>query len=1110
MRATIQGSLPSFKHIVGMVIACLLLLTTTGVRSAVAATPWWYVTSNAAPTNLPPGGEGEIIVAATNIGDASMSSKPITITDSLPAGLTVQSISFLAPQFSGANLGEFLCTTTPVSCTFPGLLGVLSPAPLRPYERIEMKIAVKVEGAESDGDNEVNISGGGAPSAVVRRPVIVDDAPTLFGIDDYMLALENEGGSPDTQAGSHPFQLTNIIALNRTTEDFLGPPGLPRDLRFNLPAGLVGNPTPLPQCTDLEFTTLVEDLGTTVNLCSANTAVGVAIVSFATNNGEPTNHGEFTDRVPIFNLVPLVGEPARFGFAVAGVPVTLDTSVRAGRDYGVVVSVDNISESVSFVATQATFWGVPGDSRHDQSRGWECLRGGPSCVPLGLAKPAPFLTLPTSCTGPLQSAVEADSWRQAGGFQSFPASEPLQALDGCNHLGFEPSISVAPDGPAASTPAGLTVGVHVPQEINLNQTGLAEADVKDTTVALPAGVQLSPSAADGLQACSNAQIGFTGINQQSGTDEFTPDAPACPNPSKLATVKIKTPLLPNPLEGAVYLAAPQNFAGTPLENPFSSLVAMYLVAEDPVSGVLVKLPGKVTPDPVTGQLVATFENTPQLPFEDLELHFFGGDRAPLSTPASCGTYTTQALFTPWSGNQPVTPSSSFEITSGPNGAPCSDPQPFEPGFQAGSLNLQAGAFTPFTVTMTRPDADQTLGGVEMQMPPGLSGALSNVKLCGEPQAAQGTCGEESLIGHAVVSAGLGSDPYTVTGGKVYITTGYKGAPFGLSIVDPAAAGPFILDEGRPVVVRASIYVDPHTAALRIVSDPLPTILDGIPLQLQHVNIAVDRENFTFNPTDCNKMAIDGTLSSSEGARAAVSTPFQVTNCAALAFKPKFAASVSAKTSKEKGASLSVKLTYPSTPQGSEANIAKVKVDLPKQLPSRLTTLQKACTAKVFEANPANCPSASIVGHAKAITPIIPVPLVGPAYFVSHGGEAFPSLVVVLQGAAPYGVTVDLVGTTFISKAGITSSTFKAVPDVPVGSFELALPEGKFSALAANLPAKFKGDFCAQKLAMPTAFVAQNGAEIHESTKIGVSGCPKAKQAKHPKKAKSKKKQQRKK
>ncbi len=368
----------------------------------------------------------------------------------------------------------------------------------------------------------------------------------------------------------------------------------------------------------------------------------------------------------------------------------------------------------------------------------------------------------------------------------------------------------------------------------------------------------------------------------------------------------------------------------------------------------------------------------------------------------------------------------------------------------------------------------------MQMPPGLLGTLSTVKLCPEPQASLGTCGEESLIGHTVVSAGLGNDPYTVTGGKVYITTGYKGAPYGLSIVNPAKAGPFDLGT---VVVRASVAVDPHTAALSIKSDPLPTILDGIPLQIQHVNVTVDRPNFTFNPTNCDKTAIGGTLSSTEGVSAHVATSFQVTNCRALAFDPKFVASTSAKTSRANGASLHVKLTYPDGPY--DANIAKVKVDLPRQLPSRLSTLQHACADNIFDANPASCPAASRVGQVKVVTPILPVPLEGPAYFVSHGGAKFPEVIFVLQG---YGVTIDVSGETFISKTGITSDTLRTVPDAPFSSFELTFPEGPYSALGTetNL-CKVKGG-----LHMPLAFVAQDGVEIHESTPVSVTGCPKAK------------------
>jgi hypothetical protein len=678
----------------------------------------------------------------------------------------------------------------------------------------------------------------------------------------------------------------------------------------------------------------------------------------------------------------------------------------------------------------------------------------------------------------------------------------MPALDGCNRLQFDPSVEVVPDSLAGSTPTGLAVRVNVPQAVSLNPNGLSEADVKNTTVVLPAGIAVNPSSADGLQACSEEQIALSSA-----------EPPTCPNASKLGLVSIKTPLLPNPLEGAAYLAS-QN------ANPFGSLLAMYVYVEDPVSGSRVKLAGEVTPSPLTGQLVASFKDTPQLPFETFELHFFGGDRAPLASPAYCGAYTTAASIEPWTETGEVHASSTFNITSGPasfsepGGAPCpSGHLPFNPSLTGGATNVSAGTFSPLTLTMTRKDGEQNLQSVEAHLPPGLSGILSNIELCGEPQANLGECGPNSLIGETTISVGVGGDPFTVGGGKFYLTGPYNGtgsctvgsagcAPFGITFEVPAKAGPFDLKRNTAnpagedpcdcVIVRGKIEVNPITAAITITSDPpgspyaIPTSIEGIPLEIQHINATTTRGDFQFNPTNCEKMAVTGTIHSSEGTTQAVSVPFQVTNCAALKFAPKFNVTTSGKTSKANGANLTVKLTYPKAEFGSQANLKSVKVDLPKQLPSRLTTLQKACLAAQFEANPAGCPADSIVGHATAITPLIPVPLTGPAYFVSYGGAKFPELVIVLQG---YGVTLDLHGETFISKAGITSSTFKTVPDAPVGSFELTLPEGKDSALAAY------GNLCKSKLAMPTLFSAQNGLVIKQSTPISVTGCPKAKKAK---------------
>jgi hypothetical protein len=1052
--------------------------------------------------------DGYLVATALNVGEAAVdgSGSPVRIVDTLPEGLSAVTVEPYTENSFNTQLSPVECAVSSahvVECSFAGKLA--------PYEQIEVRIGVTVDaGAHSGEQNGVSVSGANAPSASVVHPIVVSDSATPFGVEDYALSPEGVGGTVDTQAGSHPFQLTASLSVKQVPDPQSNrageaePAGLTKDLSFRLPAGLIGNPTAVARCTVAQFNARNEDFGIATNECPEASVVGVASVTFL-NTPEMV-----TATLPLYNLEPAAGEPARFGFQPANVPVILDTSVRTGEDYGVTVHVDNIPQTIGFLSNTVTFWGVPGDKRHDSLRGLDCLADtaeqepqytrGP-CQALGEAHPPPFLWLPPSCTGnPLETLVSADSWAEPHNPVSKEPGELMPTLDGCGLLPFASEIHVTPDLQAASTPSGLTVDVHVPQEEALNGEGLAPADVKNITVALPEGLQLNPSAADGLQACSLAQIGYKGQNPTTGIQEFTPDEASCPDVSKIANVTLKLPILPQgqDVTGYVYLAAPQNFAGLP-ENPFSSLVAMYLVAYDPVSGIRVKLPGSVSLS-ASGQITATFQNNPQAPFEDAEINFFGGERAPLATPARCGSYPTNALFEPWSNTpehqEALHSKSEFPITSGPNGTACpGSALPFAPSLATGTANNNAGAFTPLVTTISRDDGQQALQSVTLHYPAGVSGILSGIPLCPEANANAGTCPASSLIGETTVSVGVGGDPFTVTGGKVYLTEKYAGAPFGLSIVNPAQAGPFDLQEGRPVVVRAKVEVDPHTAALTVSTGAIPTVIDGFPLQIKHVNVTITRAGFTFNPTNCNPMGITGQINSAEGASSTVSVPFQVTNCTHLKFAPKFAVSTSGKTSKAKGASLHVKLTYPQGPAGTYANIARVKVDLPKALPSRLTTLQKACTNAQFEANPSGCPAASIIGHAKAITPLIPVPLVGPAYFVSHGGEAFPSLIVVLQG---YGVTLDLVGTTFISKAGITSSTFKTVPDAPVGSFELNLPEGKFSALAAN------GKLCKDKLAMPTEFLAQNGAKINESTKISVTGCAK-KASKKTKSSKSKKK-----
>jgi hypothetical protein len=366
-------------------------------------------------------------------------------------------------------------------------------------------------------------------------------------------------------------------------------------------------------------------------------------------------------------------------------------------------------------------------------------------------------------------------------------------------------------------------------------------------------------------------------------------------------------------------------------------------------------------------------------------------------------------------------------------------------------------------------------------------ALARTKT-GRQEEASASCPAASQLGRSLVGTGVGA-VLAYTPGRIYLAGPYRGDPFSLVSVTSAVVGPFDLGT---VVIRFGLRIDPNTAQVSVdpsLSEPIPTIIQGIVTHVRDIRVYIDRPDFTLNPTSCSPMAISSTLTSNLGQTTRASSPFQDANCANLKFTPKFSVSTNGKTSKANGASLTAKLSYPNGSLGSQANISRVKVELPKQLPSRLTTLQKACTNAQFNANPAGCPAASVIGHATVHTPLLPVPLTGPAIFVSHGGEAFPSLVIVLQG---YGVTIELVGTTFISKAGITSTTFKTVPDTPFTSFELTLPQGKFSALASNLPNKANGSFCGQKLVMPSEFIAQNGAVIHQSTPVAATGCAKTK------------------
>jgi uncharacterized repeat protein (TIGR01451 family) len=1048
--------------ILAAALACTAALIPGVAAAATQAAPQWTVLATSQPTNLPPGGSGTYEVEVRNTGGAASDGSEIAVSDVLPSGLTADGSA------SGEEvLFDHEMTCSNVTCTYSGVV--------QPDDALVVKIPVKVATGSTTVTNLATVTGGGAPAAQRETPTTISSTPAAFGIAPGSTAT----ALSTTQAGAHA-DLSTSLSFNMDPNGNIA--GAAKESGLQLPPGFVLDLAEAPKCSSATFSKEEPFLLPT---CPVGTQVGTAMLLL--NLGEEPGGGAghvIHSAQPIYNLTTNPGEVARLGFYASLFGVEGTITIRPG-DYGGTTTFHNIRLNL-LQGVSITVWGVPSASIHNTLRGLTCKPFGPpaNCeyrtpteelgqLPNGLSvtsPPTPFFTNLTQCTGePVEGRYFARSWQEPEREVSAPTS--FGTITGCPLMEFGPSITAAPDTTHADTPAGFSFDVKVPEEGLVDAEGLSSSDIENTTATLPQGVVINPGQAAGLGACQLSQDGI-GLN----------GPPACPSDSKVGEVEVETPLITHSLKGQVYLLA---------SNPPE--IKLLVAPEDPVDGIYVKFIGTVHLNAATGQLVTTFEKTPALPFSNLRLSFSGGAQAALATPTSCGIYTTHAGFVPWSGQSEALTSSDFAIESGTGGSACASPLPFGPSLIAGATTDQAGGFTGFSVLLQRADDQQRVKSLQFKVPEGLLGEISKVPLCGEPQAAQGTCPAASQIGHTVVEAGPGPYPLVVPQpGKppapIYLTGGYEGAPYGLSIVVPLEVGPFTLETQ---VVRAKIEVNPLTAQLTITTDPFPSIIDGIPADLREIDAVIDRPGFMFNPTSCAPMSFGGTAYSLEGASAAISSHFQVGSCQALKFAPNFKVSTQGKTSRANGASLTAKIVYPTGPLGdnqasSQSNIKLVKVELPKQLPSRLTTLQKACTAAQFESNPAGCPAASMVGHATALTPVLPVPLTGPAYFVSHGGEAFPSLIVVLQG---YGTTVDLVGSTFISKTGITSSTFKQVPDVPISSFELVLPEGPYSALAAN------GNLCrAKSLTIPTEFVAQNGAELHQSTKIAVTGCPKAKKA----------------
>ena len=936
----------------------------------------------------------------------------------------------------------------------------------------------------------LSVAAGLVLGAVGAFPAVAAASSTLERVES---AYANEDSSPDTQAGSHPFQTT--FTITTTTTDT-------KDIAVKLPPGFLTDTNVLPQCPTAKFD---EILFEHFDGCPADTVIGVARVVVA---------GEHL--VPVVNLVPSPGQPARLGFEVASFPVSIDASVRTGAGYGAVATSSNIQQLEGLQEVNLTIWGDPADPVHNPVRGSACLLefeqgreqleylereyGLPPCEAPQNLIPSAFVTLPTSCSGAagLTISANADLWAEPG---VFPSEEvqytPADGLDGCNAEPFSPTISSKPTTDLADSPSGLEFDLHVPQ--SESPTEPATAHLKKAVVTLPPGLVVNPSSADGLAGCSSAQIGLTSAPGATPVTT-TPGAAECPTASKIGTVEVDSPLLaerneenevlrngegkiiPRPIKGAVYIAKP-------FDNPFNSLLAIYIAIHDPQSGVVVKLAGHVVPDPKTGQLTATFDEGPQLPFEDFKLDFFGGPRAALRTPATCGKYTTTSDMTPWSTPEGADafPADSFETNtaaSGSGACPSSEAQASNaPSFNAQTITPKAGAYSPFTLHLARADGSQQLGAIDTTLPPGLTGKLAGVQECSEAQIAvaesrskpnQGaleqsspSCPAASEVGTVDVGAGAGTAPYHVTG-HAYLAGPYKGAPLSLAIITPAVAGPFDLGT---VVVRTALYVNPETAQIHAVSDKFPQILDGIPLDLRSVALNMSRPSFTLNPTSCDPLSFLGSSISALGQSAALTSPFQVGECGKLGFKPKVALKLKGGTKRNKNPALRAVVTYP---KGSYANIASAQVTLPDSEFLDQAHIGTVCTRVQFAAKA--CPAASIYGHATASTPLLDQPLSGPVYLRSSSHK-LPDLVADLNGQ----IEVTLAGKVDTGKGGGIRNTFELVPDAPVSKFVLSMQGGNKGLLVNS------ENICKKPQKATVHLTAQNG-KVSDTTPLIANSC----------------------
>jgi hypothetical protein len=873
-----------------------------------------------------------------------------------------------------------------------------------------------------------------------------------FGVTDFQIATFEEG-NPAITPGAYPKKVPTSIVTH---------------LRTDVAPGLATNPFAVEQCTAEDFGDKEAIPGSgfyTAPKCGAESEIG--------NNKVTVYAGSVAKDVPlegaVYNLVPEEGLASEFGVALK-IPIPLSGgALKAGFEKaeaeGAVPGVGGFPSLAEqkFAEEQQYFahtlikgnveWGQQANGTNqgdyhdyfeiDVSPELPLIRS--RLVFFGTSG-GDFITNATSCPGHNTTTLKETDEEKAVVKKEF--TTPI-GLNGCGLVPFDPTFSLSPGAGESGfdQPDGISTTVGIPHN---PLSAIDSSQLKTASVKLPPGMTLNPSAAAGLTACTPDRARIHSATP--GTD--------CPASSVLGTVSLNVPTLPDgSLTGNIYLGTPPD-GGAITGPPY----IIYLDAESARYGVSVRIKGETFPNETTGQVTTVFSENPEQPFTTAALNFKGGALAPIANPLTCDAGAAEGSFLPYTEIGAKTISTPFAATG------CPATIPFALSQTTANQTANAGGNTSYTFSLTRPEGNQYLSRVKTTLPAGLVGQIPKATQCTDAQATANACPDSSKIGTATAIAGAGPTPFTFGGGSVYLTGPYKGAPFGLSIVVPAVAGPFNLG---PVTTRAAITIDPYTARVTTTAD-LPTIVKGVPIRLRGVTVAINKQGFLLNPTSCAAMATDSTVTSTFGATQNLSSPFQVGNCNALKFKPAFKAVTSSRTSKANGASLETTLNE----VPGNANVKSVKVQLPKALPSRLTTLQKACPAATFEADYHNCPSGSFVGGARANTPTLPSKLKGPAILVSHAAAAFPDLDLVMEAD---GVRSVLVGNTDI-KNGITTTTFASTPDVPVSSITVNLPIGSHSALTAN------ANLCKNPLVMPTTMTGQNGTVVKQNTRIKVNGC----------------------